>query len=180
MGWPSPVSAGTATTAGQYNGLLNAVQHWQGDVDAGGFSLLNAAGITANGAVTFGAPDQVHFGNDWQAFTPTVTGSGSMTVTPVNVMSCAYLRRGAEVLYYGQIEITVGGTPDLWVNVTLPVPPAATMLMCYAVAPGGTWAPAFGYIDQTSGGKFVLSGGSYSVAWPAGTMQFMFVASYRV
>ena len=51
MAWPSPVVAGQPSTAGQYNGLLAAVQTWPGPVNANGQTLSNLAGFTSTGTV---------------------------------------------------------------------------------------------------------------------------------
>ena len=51
MAWPSPVIAGQPSTASQYNALLNAVQHWGGNVDAGGYAITNLAGFSVTGAL---------------------------------------------------------------------------------------------------------------------------------
>jgi hypothetical protein len=45
MAWPSAVAAHQTATANQYNGLLAAVQAWGGNVDAGGYTLANLAGL---------------------------------------------------------------------------------------------------------------------------------------
>jgi hypothetical protein len=46
MAWPSTVAPHQAASAAQYNGIVLALQTWQGDVSAGGHKLTNCGGIT--------------------------------------------------------------------------------------------------------------------------------------
>ncbi len=57
MAWPATVSPHQAASAAQYNGVVLAIQTWQGDVSAGGYKLTNCGGITlaANGVLDVSA-----------------------------------------------------------------------------------------------------------------------------
>lgn len=46
MAWPSTVAPHQAASAAQYNGIVLAIQTWQGDVSAGSHKLTNCGGIT--------------------------------------------------------------------------------------------------------------------------------------
>jgi hypothetical protein len=182
MSWPAPVQAGEASTANQYNALLENLQTWGGDVNAGGYALTNLGSLTVAGAVTFAAPDRVKFGNDWQTYTPVVTASGAMTVSALTVYLAQYLRRGAECLLQLNFTLTLGGTLDTYLYLTLPVPAvnlAASMAATAAVvSPGAGWTATACWLDKVNNRLvFAMPGGA---VFKAGVNQGMISLSYRV
>jgi hypothetical protein len=57
----------------------------------------------------------------WQAWTPTVTASGSMTISGLSVLVAQYLRIGPIICLEAQCAFTLGGTASSSVLFTLPV-----------------------------------------------------------
>jgi hypothetical protein len=182
MSWPAPVQAGEASTANQYNALLENLQTWGGDVDAGGYALTNLGVLAVAGAVTFTSPEKVKFGSDWQTYTPAITASGAMTISALTVFLAQYLRRGAECLLQLNFTLTLGGTLDTYLYLTLPVPSAnlaaPQVAAASVVSPGAGWIPTTCWLDNVN--KRLVFAMPASALFKAGVNQGMISLSYRV
>jgi hypothetical protein len=80
-----------------------------------------AGALNFSGSATFTTPANIIFGSNWQTWTPTFTGIGSMTITGVTVIYAVYLRVGPFVMFHLGFSGTLGGTASTSVLVTLPV-----------------------------------------------------------
>jgi hypothetical protein len=58
----------------------------------------------------------------WNNFTPTVTASGSMTVSALTVVQARYLRSGPTINIMCTVGLTLGGTLSNGIYFTVPVP----------------------------------------------------------
>jgi hypothetical protein len=182
MSWPAPVQAGEASTANQYNALLENLQLWGGDVDAGGYALTNVGDFTATGIVTL--PDTVKFGADWQTYTPTITAAGAMTASALQVVSAQYLRRGAECLMQLHFFVTLGGTLDAFVYVSLALAPAGfaggILAPAALLVPSGQWLLTPAWVDAPNKRLVMGMPGGAGIPFEAGVNECMFNVSYRV
>lgn len=93
---------------------------WQPNISTAGTLVLTAD--TSNN-LTFLSPSQLNFGSNWQSWTPSITGSGSMTVSGVIINGAGYIIIGPIVYFYFNVAFTLGGTAAQTINVTLPTLP---------------------------------------------------------
>ncbi len=71
-------------------------------------------------AVTFSNSSLVTFGTGWTSYTPTITPSGSMTVSGITYAETVYYRIGAVCYFHIVITLTLGGTMSNQVAFSLP------------------------------------------------------------
>jgi hypothetical protein len=113
-------TTGTGALAGITRGVAGTtdVAHANGALVSCGISAANISGITianANLSTTAGEP-----GGAWQAWTPTVGASGSMSIGSTTVVA-RYLQVGKTVSFYLYIAGTIGGSVSTTITATLPV-----------------------------------------------------------
>lgn len=184
MSWPAPVQAGEASTANQYNALLENLQTWGGDVNAGGYALTNLATLTVAGAVTVTAPDKLKLGSGWTTYAPTFSAAAGMTVSNVAVSLVQALRRSAhEMLVQVGGSCTLGGTAAGYLYVSLPaVPVGGNLYFPYevALASNGLWVPATALLDVANNRVACGMPGAFGQSFPLGMLYFMVALAYRV
>lgn len=102
----------------------------------------------------------------WGTWTPTVTASGSMTISSLSVKLAAYLQVGPITLFNVWVQATLGGTASTSVNVSLPTALVGAQNICAAELFSGSWQLGFGTVvggapntielELTSLGNFTL------------------------
>jgi hypothetical protein len=155
--------------AGAATALLSSANTW-------------AAAAVFSGAVTFSTPASLVFGSGWLSWTPTVTASGSMTITGLTITDAQYLRIGPLVFVKVFLAFTLGGTASNQIFISPPVTPLAgsqNSLMPSSVNLGGgtNWFAAWGFTD-VAGGRFqvwLTGGGNYTL----GSANVLFEGFYR-
>jgi hypothetical protein len=113
----------------------------------------------------------------WSTWTPTVTASGSMTVSGLTVNQASYQKLGRVVLFALNLTFTLGGTASGYINVTPPV--------------GANFANnvPFAAVAIPAGGSYenviaVIGSGNFSVfqtgisAWPLGSTTILVSGAY--
>lgn len=127
-----------------------------------GPTWTNSLTISTTGAVTFSHPESIVFGANWQNWTPSVTGSGSMTVSGVTINMAQFLRIGPICFFEASITLTTGGSPANAVLFSPPLPlagPGGGIL--FANIQGSAGSAAFStisslYVNLSGGANFVL------------------------
>ena len=138
--------------------ILTAGAIAQLETDAG--NALLAAGGTFGAPVGFSNPANIAFGSNWQSWTPTVSGSGSMTVSGVTIAEALYLRIGPIVYYKAYISLTTGGTASNQITVSLPVAAIANAITSAGTATvGPAYTSAISFIYPAGGVIQVLNSG---------------------
>lgn len=143
-----------------------------------GSNLLQIAG-----GVAFGSPASISFGGNYQTWTPTLTASGSMTITAITVQEARYLRVGPFVHFTLTVWCTLGGTASNTIFVNFPVAAVIPANALTAVSTGFFFpgAPAgeagFGYAGASSLVMTRSGGGNYPLL--SGVQLFM-AGMYRV
>lgn len=131
---------------------------------AAGVSITNAAGLS--------------IGSNWQAWTPAVTATGSMTVTGVNNALVEFYRLGNLVHFHCYILFTLGGAASNNVAITLPVASFSASLpqsvTCNVVA--GNWQTGFAYIQDSHIYAFMAGQGNFTL----GASGVLISGTYRV
>lgn len=118
-----PVGNGTGFTLAAITGTSNQVNVTNG---AGTITLSTPQSIGTGSSPTFaGLTISANTGFVSSAanaaWSPTITGSGSMTVTPTAQKNTEYLRLGGLVYFRLCVVVTIGGTPSTLVNFSAPV-----------------------------------------------------------
>lgn len=138
-------------------------------------ALANLGGASLSAANTFSASNTFNasvlgsFGG-WQSWTPTVTGSGSMTVSGVSVSFAEYIRVGPLIHFELSVNFTPGGTAANTIMLSLPVTPTGSdTRACAASVANGSLYSAVGFVNP--------SGGNVQVQLPAGA-NFALTASW--
>lgn len=115
---------------------------------------LTCGAATFTGSVAFSTPANISFGSGWQTWTPTITASGSMTVSSVTVQGAIYLRVGPIVYFTLEATFTLGGTASTTVYISPPITidntaGLTTTFIAYQYN-GSTWSAAFGYCSSAN------------------------------
>jgi len=76
--------------------------------------VISSAGLTSSAAITGTL-------GGWLTWTPTVTASGSMTISGVTIYLAEYIRIGPLVHFHFTVSCTTGGTASTDIDVSLPV-----------------------------------------------------------
>jgi hypothetical protein len=132
--------------------------------------------LTLN-TVTFNTPANITFGSNWQTWSPTVTATGSMTVSGVSASDAQFLRVGPFVFFKCYVLFTLGGTASNQVGVSLPVAQVGGQNMIAATVQATFWSTAFAYI--ASGGSAVNVLPSGGANYTLGSTQMMVEGFYR-
>lgn len=114
--------------------------------------LTGGGDLTANRTLGFTWPG-------WTNYTPTITGTGGMTVSGVTVTGAHYIQLGTVVLFEFRVSFTLGGTQAIEVDATLPVNTA------------GSFSNTVNFITNLAGGGYnpgIASAGSNKVAMYVG------------
>jgi hypothetical protein len=106
----------------------------------------------------------------YSAWSPTITGAGSMTISGVIISAGAYLRFGPLCHVQFNISFTTGGIQAAFINLPLPVTPAGATISLTLAGFGstgvGTWIPIVGML---SGGNLqAYAGGNTTTNYSAG------------
>ena len=130
--------------------------------------------------VNFVTPANISFGSNWLTWTPTVTASGSMTVSSVSFTLNEYLRIGPLVFFQIHCTLTLGGTLSSVVYFTVPVSMSAqpdwSTSSLVVSGPSTGLQPAFGWIQNGT----LSCGLSGLVNYPAaGSYTFVISGFYR-
>lgn len=104
----------------------------------------------------------------WQSWTPTVTGSGSMTISGLTVAFARYLQLGSIVFFTLNISCTTGGTAGQDIQISFPI---NSSIVTDAIAISGNGVPAGGSLQSLV--SFASYGAQQFLArivanWPAG------------
>jgi hypothetical protein len=129
-----------------------------------------ATGITNSyGIYQAGTTDTNFFGGKMTGnfggritWTPTITASGSMTITSVSITAASYVQVGPLIWFEVEFHGVLGGTLDQFVSASLPVASASI----------GGRSPVFGVFSYTDtshwqGCYSVINNGGSSVSWVA-------------
>jgi hypothetical protein len=131
--------------------------------------------------VTFPAPASLTFGSNWQSWTPTVTGVGTMTVSSLIINNASYLILGPLVFVELFVTVNIGGALSPGFTVSLPVAAQGDLctLACNLVDPVlVAWQPAVAFVTGAGSPVSVLkaAGANFSAA---GTANIQFCGLYR-
>lgn len=110
--------------------------------------LTGGGDLTANRTLGFAWPG-------WTNYTPTITGTGSMTVSGVTVTGAHYIQLGSVVMFEYRVSFTLGGVQAIEVDATLPINTA------------GAFSNTISFITNFAGGGYnsgVASVGSNKVS----------------
>jgi hypothetical protein len=110
------VVAGAEEFISTTSGRLRVAVPLDADSDVISGGKVQGASLTVTNAAN------ISFGGNWANWTPTLTASGSMTISGVTITDAQYLRVGPLVFFKLVCAFTLGGTLDLQVNATPPVP----------------------------------------------------------
>lgn len=103
----------------------------------------------------------------WKAWTPTISGSGSMTVTSSTITEATYLQVGANVSFHCKFQVTFGGTGAAWGTATAPVSQKGDWqgITAYVTGSGMAWQPVLGLAQGSEIFFYAPNGGN----WPVGS-----------
>jgi hypothetical protein len=121
--------------------------------NAGGTALLtlsNSGNVTIPGTLTVTTPANIVFGSNWVSWTPTVTASGSMTISSLTITDAQYVRVGPLVYFKLQFSCTLGGTASNTIYATVPVNYAGTNSLVPAFHSNGGWYNAIAQMANTN------------------------------
>lgn len=174
----SPVTFNGALTLGaglNLNGqTVSGASTFSGAVALNGGITLGAGGLNLNaqtiggngtfsGAITFSSPGNLTFGSNWTVWTPTITASGSMTISGASG-NAVYFRIGKTLLISVTYSFNLGGTASNYIFFTLPFPYAGyTSIGFVSIANNGqtigigdTYGPNQVRLYVYNGANFVL------------------------
>lgn len=102
----------------------------------------------------------------WKAWTATVIGSGSMTVTSSSITDAKYLRVGANVTFHCKATVTFGGTAATYGFINAPVTQVGDWqgITAYATSGGIPWQAILGLVQGGQIQFYAPNGGN----WPVG------------
>lgn len=180
----------TAARSGSYTDLTN--KPTLGSAAAANTSAFDAAGAasTAQSAslqkssnlsdLASASTAQSNLLGAWQSWTPVVTPLGSMTASNITVADAQYLRMGPLCFFKFSITLTLGGTMDVGIYFSAPVPPVGVNSAVTSLVnqPGNSYYnPAHGRTDATYG--FLFKTGNPGT-FNAGQNVFLMSGMYRV
>jgi hypothetical protein len=161
------------------------------DSGLGGVNFCNgasaiAASVDATGFATFAAakfntPANIVFGSGWTSYTPTVTASGSMTVSALSILSAQFLRVGPICDVSIRLTLTLGGTAGSFIFVTLPVSSAGDFYPFTGylhIATQASWIPAVCYPNTAGSATLQIFQGN-AVLFTLGSTEVFISGSYR-
>jgi hypothetical protein len=91
-------------------------------ITGSGSSVTFGGSVTASGSFTFSTPASIAFGSNWVSWAPTLSCSGSMTISSATIVDAQYLRIGPVIYFKLTVNpFTLGGTASSTINATLPV-----------------------------------------------------------
>jgi hypothetical protein len=118
--------------------------------------------------------DNLEYTESFISYTPSFTGSGSMTVTPTTIWQSVYKEEGGWVYFMVAASVTIGGTPSNIVYVTLPTTSNNTNTSLCA-----------GPVDNEVGGSARLFSATQcqlqrydNANWTAGASRFCYVSGW--
>lgn len=111
----------------------------------------------------------------WATWVPTISGSGSMTLTPVTVTAARSKKSGALRHWFITFSGTIGGTPDTDINISLPSDPVYDTGGAGTVTDNSTKMPGMWY---TSGTNAILRKYN-SAVWTAGAFDVFIQGFYE-
>ena len=156
-------TGGTPAGGAHWRWFADLVGGGGGNLTTGFYDATNFRipfGIDNNGVVTFPVAANIAFGSNWQSWTPTVTASGSMTISGVSVSEALYLRIGPIVHYKAYISLTTGGTASNQITVSLPVAAVANAITSVANAViGPSYVHAVSFVYPAGGVIQVFNSG---------------------
>lgn len=184
--------AGTQLKNGNWVGFFEATNAFLSQriyTDGAGQFVLDSA-ATANvfvpalkastaGGLTISQPQLLSFGTNWASYTPTMTASGSMTLSSIVYNDAQYLRVGPLVFFKLNVTFNTGGTADVQLTFSLPVPFVGGMSTATAQlhTPTAPWTPAWCSVDAASNMRLKQAGEG---AFPLGTgLSCMIEGFYR-
>ena len=183
-------SVGGSQAADQWNFWFNTRTSANGSDNWAGLISITAAGgiyigggypiyITANSLLiaattltTFQGPANIVFGGNWQSYTPTAAGSGSMTISNVTVYAATYLRIGPILFFRVYLNLTTGGTASNIITISVPI---ASTVPASMIGVGYAWTPIFAYVTGTSLSCTAPNGGN----WGLGSNTIIVSGSYQ-
>lgn len=114
----------------------------------------------------------------WITWTPTITASGSMTITSIVINEALYIQVGPITFFKIYIQGLIGGTLGPAINVTLPFTNVGQYTNFSLIhGPVNAWTPAVGYVIANDiKASFIRPG---LVAYTADTWLFMGAGFYR-
>ena len=145
---------------------------------------LNLNGQTLTGTATFSGVITLPGSNlnvgAWASYTPTVTASGSMTVSGVSVSDAQYqYLNSATVKFKVYMSMTLGGTASNFLNITLPVTfVGGTQVFSAVVLAAG--ASGFTPANAWGGGSGVSFSQAGQVNFALGNINILVSGTYRV
>lgn len=86
----------------------------------------------------------------YTSFSPTLSGSGSMSISSSNISVARYAAIGELVFMEFAADFTVGGTPDLSVNFDLPLKPNGSVMLPAVIVDGGNELSGFAVLTADS------------------------------
>jgi hypothetical protein len=137
--------------------------------------------LQINGGVNFKDAINITLGSNWQNWTPTVTGSGSMTISALTINEAQYLRLGPLVFFKFYITFTMGGTiaasdaPSVSLPVTVQGNVSTAAMQLHP--PSANWAPGYCLINST--GSVVRCALYNEAAMGAGSWSIICEGFYR-
>jgi hypothetical protein len=149
---------------------------WWTQVQAALNGFVGAFTIGNNNAVTITNPAALQFGDGWTNWTPTISPTGSMTISGVSVVDAQFLRIGPKITFKCIIDCTFGGTVSGGVNVSLPVAAVGQPSMVIATVFQGAWFSCGGQVSGGNAGVFTTGTGTNFLA---GTAAVFASGSYR-
>lgn len=117
---------------------------------------------------------------NWATWTPTVTGSGAMTISGATALTAQWVRNLSSVSFMLYIQCTLGGTANNAVKVTYPIPCVAatnTAISAVGIPPGQNWQAMLTFLTPGTVMNFQIAGlANYAL----GAIDFTTSGTYRI
>lgn len=152
-----------------------------GTLTDNGADMLQVAGAVYSNGFNLATPANFTIGTGWLAWSATISGWNSMTVSGVTTQDAQYIRLGPFVYFKMQVQMTLGGTASNQIFISAPIAIAGNLSFSPCVvkqsAAGNTWSPAWAYLDPAGNLiKILLPGeGSFTL----GTAYVLISGFYR-